>query len=63
MYQLLSAAFAQMETEDFIAEVSSYFFEQEHSDAIMERWRKAYADNGLPFPPSAKAATAGVGKP
>jgi hypothetical protein len=54
MYQLLSAASAQMEPEDFIAEVSSYLFEQEHSDAIMEHWRKYYSDNGLPFPPRTK---------
>jgi hypothetical protein len=59
MYQLLNTAFAQMDTEDFINEVSSYLFEREHSDAIMERWRKDYADNGLLFPPNASDQGAG----
>lgn len=58
LYELLNTAFAQMETDEFVDCIASYLFEREHSDAVIEIWRKDYADNDLPFPPNAKAQPA-----
>ena len=52
LYDLLNTAFAQMETDEFVDAIASYLFEREHSDAVMAIWRKDYADNDLPFPPT-----------
>ena len=56
LYDLLNTAFAQMETDEFVDSIASYLFEREHSDAVMAIWRKDYADNDLPFPPTAEKA-------
>jgi hypothetical protein len=60
LYDLLHTAFEQMPADEFIDTIAAYLFEREHSDAVMEIWRKDYADNDLPFPPSPSDQRAGA---
>lgn len=50
---LLNTAVEQLGARAFVEAVADYLFESEHSDAILARWAKDYAENDLPFPTNA----------